>query len=216
MSVTEELGEGVARQIHSEAATVMTVVKLVYSTVMSLDGYTADANGDFEWAAPDSEVFSFINDLERKFGLHLYGRKMYETMVYWETFDASEEQLSLERDFATIWRAAAKVVYSKTLAGPSSDRTRLERSFDAEAVLRMKQTSGEDISVGGPDLAGQAIAAGLVDEMHLFLTPVTVGGGTAALPAHFDSKLELLAVDRFMGGVAHLHYRISNDDHQAT
>jgi dihydrofolate reductase len=189
---------------------VRAVVKLVYSTIMSLDGYTTDANGNFEWGAPDPEVFSFINDLERDIGTYLFGRKMYETMVYWETFDASEDQSPLARDFAEIWRAAAKVVYSKTLGVLSSAGTRIEREFDPGAVVRMKETSGHDISVGGPDLAGQAIAAGLVDEMHLFLTPVTVGGGTAALPAHFDSKPELLGVDRFMSGVAHLHYRISS------
>jgi dihydrofolate reductase len=186
------------------------VVKLVYSTIMSLDGYTTDPDGNFEWGTPDSEVFSFISDLERDFGTHLYGRKMYETMVYWETFDASEDQSPLEWDFAEIWRAAAKVVYSTTLGEPSSARTRIEREFDPRAVLRMKETSGHDICIGGPELAGHAIAAGLVDEMHLFLTPVTVGGGTAALPPHFDSKPELLGVDRFMSGVAHLCYRISS------
>jgi dihydrofolate reductase len=187
----------------------MGVAKLVYSTIMSLDGYTADANGNFEWCAPDPEVFSFINDLERDFGTHLYGRKMYETMVYWETFDLLEAELSREREFAEIWRAAVKVVYSKTLGGPSSIETRIERDFDPGAVRRMKETSGRDISIGGPNLAAQAIAAGLVDEMHLFLTPFAVGGGTAALPAHFDPKPELLGLDRFMSGVAHLHYRIS-------
>jgi dihydrofolate reductase len=189
---------------------VRAVVKLVYSTLMSLDGYSADINGNFEWCAPDPEVFSFINDLERDFGTHLYGRKMYETMVYWESFDALEGQLSVERDFAEIWRAASKVVYSKTLRGPSSAETRIEREFDPGAVLRMKEASEHDISVGGPNLAAQAIVAGLVDEIHLFLTPVACGGGTAALPAHFDPKPELLGVDRFISGVAHLHYRISS------
>jgi dihydrofolate reductase len=186
------------------------VVKLVYSTIMSLDGYTTDGKGDIEWAAPDPEVFSFINDLERTFGTHLYGRKMYETMVYWETFDASEYQSSPERDFAEIWRAAAKIVYSKTLEGLSSTATRIEREFDPRAVLQMKETSGDDISIGGPNLAGLAIAAGLVDEMHLFLTPVAVGSGASALPARFNSRPELLGVDRFMSGVAHLHCRISS------
>ncbi len=199
-----------ARQIQSNTTTVRAVARLVYSTIASLDGYTTDANGNIEWAAPDPEVFSFINDLERDFRTHLYGRKMYETMVYWETFDAPEDQSLLERDFAEIWRAADKVVYSKTLGGPSSSGTRIEREFDPGVVLHMKETLGHDISIGGPDLAGQAIAAGLVDEMHLFLVPLAVGSGTAMLPAHFDSRPELLGVDRFTSGVAHLHYRFSN------
>ncbi len=186
------------------------MAKLVYSAIMSLDGYTADEDGNFDWAAPDHEVFAFINDLERGFGTHLYGRRMYETMVLWETFDAAEDQPPHVRDFARIWRAADKVVYSRTLGVVASARTRIERAFDPEAVLRLKQTTGHDISVGGPDLARQAIAAGLVDEMHLFLTPVTVGGGTAALPRHFDSSLDLLRVDRFASGVVHLQYRTSS------
>jgi len=188
---------------------VNAVAKLVYATIMSLDGYTTDVKGNFDWGAPEPDLLDFINDLERGIGTYLYGRKMYETMVYWETFDASEDQQSLDRDFAELWRAAVKVVYSKTLGEATSARTRIERAFDPEAVLQMKETAGHDISVGGPDLAGQAIVAGLVDEMHLFLTPVAVGGGTAALPSHFESKPELVGVDRFLSGVAHLHYRIS-------
>ena len=186
------------------------MAKLVYSAIMSLDGYTADDNGNFDWGAPDPEVFTFINDLERGFGTYLYGRRMYETMVYWETFDAAEDQPPYVRDFAGIWRAAAKVVYSRTLEVVSSARTRIERAFDPGAVLRMKETAGHDISVGGPDLASQAMAAGLIDEMHLFVTPVTVGGGTPALPDHFHSNLELLRVDSFVGGVVHLQYRTSS------
>jgi dihydrofolate reductase len=189
---------------------VSDVAKLFCSTIMSLDGYTTYANGNIEWSAPDPDVFTFINDLEPGIGTYLYGRKMYETMVYWETFDGSKNRPPHEREFAETWRAAAKVVYSKTLAGASSARTRIERAFDPGAVLRMKETARHDVSVGGSDLAGQAIAAGLVDEMHLFLTPVAVGGGTAALPDHFDSKPELLDVDSFLSGVVHLHYRISN------
>jgi len=134
---------------------------------------------------------------------------MYETMVYWETFDATDDQPPFARDFAGIWRAATKVVYSRTLGTASSARTRIERAFDAGAVLRMKETAGADLSVGGPDLGGQALAAGLVDELHLFVTPVTVGGGTPALPDHLRSNLELLRVDRFVGGVVHLQYRLS-------
>jgi dihydrofolate reductase len=185
------------------------VAKLVYSAITSLDGYTADEDGNFDWGAPDPEVFAFINDLERGFGTYLYGRRMYETMVYWETFDASEDQPSYLRDFTGLWRAAAKVVYSRTLEVVSSARTRIERAFDTEAVLRMKETAAHDISVGGPDLAGQAMEAGLVDELHLFLTPLTVGGGKSTLPTRFRSNLELLRVDHFEAGVVHVQYRIS-------
>ena len=185
------------------------MAKLVYSAIMSLDGYTADDNGNFDWAVPDPEVFTFINDLERGYGTHLYGRRMYETMVYWETFDATEDQPPYVQDFTGIWRAAAKVVYSRTLGEVSSSRTRIERAFDPGAVLQLKQTATRDISIGGPDLAGQAMAAGLVDEMQLFLTPVTVGGGTPAIRVQVPN-LELLSVNRFVGGVVHLHYRISN------
>jgi len=183
---------------------------LVYSAITSLDGYTADEDGNIDWSAPDHEVLTCINDLERGFGTYLYGRGMYESMVYWETFDAAEDEPTPVRDFAAIWRAAAKVVYSRTLGEVSSARTRLERAFDPGAVLRMKETSGHDISIGGPNLAGQAMAAGLVDEVHLFVTPVTVGGGTPALPDGFHSNLELLGVNRFGGGVVHLQYRIGS------
>ena len=206
--LTDASREGIPRHTRPTATTVHAVAKLVYATIMSLDGYTTDIKGNIEWGAPEPDVLEFINDLERSIGTYLYGRKMYETMVYWETFDGSDDPRSLDRDFAELWRAAVKVVYSKTLAEATSARTRIERTFDPEAVQRMKETTGHDISVGGPDLAGQAIGAGLVDEMHLFLTPVTLGGGTAALPDHFDSKPELVGVDRFLSGVAHLHYRV--------
>jgi dihydrofolate reductase len=181
---------------------------LVYSAITSLDGYTADANGNFEWGAPDDEVLAFINEVERGFGTYLYGRRMYETMVYWETDGDTDDHGPGDRDFAAIWRAATKVVYSTTLQGVSSTDTRIERTFDPEAVQRMKETAGHDISIGGPHLASQGLAAGLVDELRLFVTPVTVGGGTPALPIHFRSAFELIAVDRFVGGVTHLHYRI--------
>ena len=184
------------------------MARLVYSAIMSLDGYTADEAGNFDWAVPDPEVFTCINDLERTFGTHLYGRRMYETMAYWETFEATDDQPPYLQDFARIWRAATKVVYSKTLEAPISARTRIERQFEAEAVERMKETAGDDISLGGPNLACQAMAAGLIDEMHLFLTPVTVGGGTAALPDGFYPNFELLHVNRFASGVVHLQYRI--------
>jgi len=185
------------------------MAKLVYSAIASLDGYTADDNGNFDWAAPDPEVLAFVNDLERGFGTYLYGRRMYETMLFWETFDAAEADPPAVCDFAGIWQGAAKVVYSRTLDVVSSATTRIERVFDPEAVLRMKQTAGQDLSIGGPDLGGQAMAAGLVDELHLFLTPVTVGGGTPALPRHVYADLELLDVNRFAGGVVHLHHGIN-------
>jgi dihydrofolate reductase len=177
---------------------------------MSLDGYIADENGTFDWAEPDPEVFRFINDLERGLGTYLYGRKLYETMVYWETFEASGETSAEEGDFARLWRAADKVVYSRTLSQVSSGRTRLEPVFDPEAVGQMKQTADDDISVGGPELAGQAMASGLIDELHLFVTPVVVGGGKAALRGRWSSSLVLVSVDRFGGGVVHLQYRVVN------
>ena len=185
------------------------MAKLVYSTITSLDGYTTDEDGGFEWGAPSVEVLTFINDLERRFGTHLYGRRMYETMVYWETFDEAGDAPPGVRDFAGMWRTASKVVYSRTLGEVSSDRTRIERAFDATAVQRLKGTAGHDISIGGPEIAGQAMAAGLVDEIHLFVMPITVGGGKAALSDHVRSDLDLLGVDRFGDGVVHLHYRVS-------
>ncbi len=186
------------------------MAKLVYSAIMSLDGYTADADGNFEWGAPDPEVLAWINDLERGLGTSLYGRRMYETMVFWETFEAAGDEPPEVRDFGEIWRAADKVVYSRTLGEVSSARTRIERSFDPGAVRRMKETAGHDLSVGGPDLAGQAMAAGLIDEVQLFVTPVTVGGGTPALAVRFRSDVELLGVDRFASGVVHLRYRVGS------
>jgi dihydrofolate reductase len=188
---------------------VTAMSKLVYSTITSLDGYTADVDGNIDWSVPEPDAFTFINDLERSFGTYLYGRGMYEAMLYWETFESTEDQPAHIREFAGIWLAAAKVVYSRTLGAVSSARTRIEREFDAGAIQRMKETAGHDISIGGPDLAGQAMAEGLIDEIRLFVTPVTIGGGKAALPDHFRSKLELLSVDRFRGGTVHLQYRIT-------
>jgi dihydrofolate reductase len=183
------------------------MAKLIYSSITSLDGYVADEDGNFDWAAPDEEVHAFVNDLERPVGTYLYGRRMYETMVYWETAHAVAEQAPLVRDFAALWQAADKIVYSRTLEAVSSARTRIERDFDPEAVRQMKATAGHDITVGGPDLAAQAFKAGLVDEYHLFLTPIVVGGGKHSLPDNVRLKLELVDVRRFGGGVVHLHYR---------
>jgi dihydrofolate reductase len=183
------------------------MVKLIYSAITSLDGYVEDENGMFDWAAPDEEVHAFVNDLERPIGTYLYGRRMYEVMAFWETAHTLPDQSPVERDFAEIWRAADKVVFSKTLGKVSSARTRIERAFDAEAVRQMKATAHHDMSVGGPDLAAQAIKAGLVDECHLFLTPVVVGAGKRSLPSEVKLKLELLDERRFASGVVHLHYR---------
>jgi dihydrofolate reductase len=183
------------------------VAKLIYSAIASLDGYVADEEGSFDWAAPDEEVHTFVNDLERPIGTYLYGRRMYEVMRFWETAHTVPDQPAFIRDFTTIWQAADKVVYSSTLETVSTARTRLERAFDPEAVRRMKSSADRDISVGGPTLAARAIQAGLVDECHLLLVPVVVGGGTRALPDHVRLRLELLDERRFEGGMVHLHYR---------
>ena len=182
------------------------MAKLTYSAITSLDGYVADENGNFDWAAPDEELHTFVNDIERSIGTYLYGRRMYEVMVAWETMPLADQPPSVQ-DFAEIWRAADKVVFSKTLEAVSSARTRIERDFDPEAVEEMKATAGHDISVGGPDLAAQAIRSGLVDECHLFLTPIVVGGGTRSLPDDVRVELDLLDERRFGNGVVHLHYR---------
>jgi dihydrofolate reductase len=183
------------------------VAKLIYSAITSLDGYVADEDGSFDWAEPDEEVHRFVNDLERPVGTYLYGRRMYEVMAGWETAHTRADQSPLMQDFAEIWQAADKVVYSTTLETLSSARTRIERAFDPEGVRQMKASAQRDLTVGGPDLAAQAIKAGLVDECHLFLTPIVVGGGTRSLPADVRVKLELLDERRFGNGVVHLHYR---------
>ena len=167
----------------------------------------ADEDGKFDWAAPDEEVHAFVNDLERPVGTYLYGRRMYEVMVAWETPHTLADQSPVTQDFAEIWQAADKIVYSKTLESVSSARTRIERDFDPEAVRQMKATAGRDISVGGPDLAAQAIKAGLVDECHLFVTPIVVGGGRQSLPNDVRLELELLDERRFGSGVVYLRYR---------
>ena len=183
--------------------------KLIYAAIASLDGYVEDEEGKFDWAMPDEELHAFVNDLERPIGTYLYGRRMYETMVFWETASAAADEPAVFHDYAEIWRAAEKVVYSRTLQTASSAKTRIEREFDPDAVRRLKESSGADISVGGAELAGQAIGAGLVDECHLFLFPVVVGGGKRALPADVGAQLELLDERRFGSGVVHLHYRLS-------
>ena len=182
------------------------MAKLIYSAIASLDGYVADEDGNFDWAEPDEEVHTSVNELERQVGTYLYGRRMYEVLVAWETMDLADQPPFI-REYAGIWRAADKIVYSKTLQTVSSARTRIERAFDPEAVRQMKASAGRDISVGGPHLAARAIEAGLVDEYHLFLAPIAVGGGTRALPENVRVKLELLDERRFGNGVVHLQYR---------
>ena len=185
------------------------MAKLVYTAITSLDGYVADEDGKFDWAAPDAEVHAFVNDLERPIGTYLCGRRLYDTMVVWETMPIGPDQHPVVRDYAEIWRSADKIVYSTTLEGASSARTRVERQFQPDAVRQLKASADRDLSVGGAHLAGQAIRAGLVDECHLFVTPVIVGGGTQALPDHVRVGLELLDERRFGNGVVHLHYRVT-------
>ena len=182
------------------------MAKLIYSAITSLDGYVADKDGNFDWAAPNEEVHAAVNDLERTIGTYLFGRRMYEVLLAWETMELAGEPAVI-KDYAEIWRAAEKVVYSTTLRKASSARTRIEREFDPDTVRSMKSKADRDISVGGPQLAATAIKAGLVDEYHLFLHPIVVGGGTQALPDHVRVTLELVDERRFGGGVVHLQYR---------
>jgi dihydrofolate reductase len=184
------------------------VAKLIYSAISSLDGYVEDAEGNFDWGRPDDELHAFVNDLERPIGIHLYGRRMYETMVFWETVATGADRAAVLRDFAAIWRGAEKVVYSRTLERASSAKTRIERELDPEAVRQMKEVAGSDITIGGAELAGEAIRAGLVDEFHLFLVPVLVGAGKRSLPDGVRAQLHLLDERRFSSGVVHLRYRI--------
>jgi dihydrofolate reductase len=183
------------------------MARLIYSAITSLDGYVADENGNFDWAAPDEDVHRFVNDLERPVGTYLYGRRMYDVMVYWETADTGPDQPPYIQDYAEIWQQADKIVYSKTLETVSSARTTLERDFDPGAVRQLKAEAARDISVGGPELAGEAIKAGLVDEYQLFVSPVLVGGGTPALPQGVRLDLELLDERRFGNGTVYLRYR---------
>jgi dihydrofolate reductase len=183
------------------------VAKLIYSVITSLDGYIEDDKGTFGWAAPDEDVHASVNDQERAIGTYLYGRRMYETMVAWETMPTGADQPAVIRDFAAIWRAAEKIVFSTTLDSVASDRTRIERSGEPETIRALKDASTHDLSIGGPGLAAGAIRTGLVDEIHLLVNPIIVGGGKPALPSDARIALELLDERRFPGGVVHLHYR---------
>jgi dihydrofolate reductase len=184
------------------------VAKLVYIANTSVDGYTEDPDGGIDWGAPDEEYFAFINELQRPVGTYLYGRRMYEAMVYWETASI-DDQPPWIADFTNMWRAADKVVFSKTLASVSSGRTIVEQEFNVEAIRRMKAEDTRDFTVGGADLAAQAMAAGLVDECHLLFWPVVLGGGKRALPEPGRVDLALLNGRRTSAGVVHLHYRIN-------
>ena len=193
----------------------MTDARLVYAAITSLDGYVEDAAGRFDWAAPDEEVHAFVNDLERPTGTYLYGRRMYETMVFWETAglddDGDDEPVAF-LDYASIWRAADKVVFSRTLTAASSARTRIERDFDPELVRRLKRDADADLSIGGAELGGLALAAGLVDEVHLLVAPVLVGGGKRALPTDVQAQLRLLDTRSFPSGFVHAHYAVDRSN----
>ena len=182
------------------------MAKLIYSAIASLDGYVSDSTGNFDWAAPDEEVLAFVNDIERPIGTYLYGRRMYETMVFWDS--AGADLSPLEQEFTQLWQAADKIVYSRSLESVSSRRTRLEPEFDAGSVRAFLQSQERDVSVGGPALAGEALRAGLVDECQLFLNPVTVGDGNAVLPRDLRIELELLNQHRFANGVVYLRYSV--------
>ena len=195
--------------IQSEELTP-AVGKLIYSAITSLDGYIEDEDGNFDWAAPDEEVFAFVNELERPIGTYLYGRRMYETMAGWETDEFIGDRHPVMVDFAEIWRAADKVVFSRTLESVSSARTRIEATFDPDVIQKMKSSAKSDLTVAGAELAALAFRAGLIDECHLLLKPIVVGGGKQALPSKDRTRLELLDEGRFGNGVVHLHYRVTN------
>jgi dihydrofolate reductase len=182
--------------------------KLIYVANTSLDGYIEDPDGGIDWGTPDEEYFGCINDIERSIGIYLYGRRMYDAMVYWETAPLVDQPPWIV-DFTNIWRATDKVVFSRTLASVSSGRTSLERAFDVTVIQRMKDGASRDLTVGGAEVAALAFGAGLVDECHLFFWPVVLGGGKHALPRSARLDLRLLSAHHTRSGVAHLHYRIT-------
>lgn len=180
---------------------------LIYVANISLDGFTEDRNGKFDWTEPGEEYFRFITDIVRGMRTHLYGRRMYETMMVWETDPKLAAESPLSRDFAEVWQAADKIVYSRTLEAISTRQTQLEPNFDPEAIRQLKRASEHDILIGGPELAAHAFRAGLIDECHLFLIPILVGGGKSALPDNIRLELELLEERRFGNGTVFLRYR---------
>jgi dihydrofolate reductase len=183
------------------------MAKLIYISNVSVDGYIEDEHGSFDWTEPDDAVFAFITDLVRSVGTYLYGRRLYETMAVWETDPALAAQSELMADFANVWQASDKVVYSTTLEAASTAKTRLERSFDPDSVRGMKASATSDLTVGGANVAAHAFEAGLVDECQLFIWPVLVGGGKPALPSDTRAELELLDERRFSNGVMYVRYR---------
>jgi dihydrofolate reductase len=183
--------------------------KLIYSAIASLDGYVEDRHGNFDWAAPDEEVHTFVNEMERPVGTYLYGRRMYETMRYWETAHTLPDQPPYARDYTRIWQAADKVVFSRTLPSVSTTKTRLERAVEPDAIRRLKMSDNRDVSVGGADLAGQVLAADLVDQLHVFAVPVVVGGGKRWLPDDVQRELTLIETRRFASGVVFLSYQVN-------
>jgi dihydrofolate reductase len=183
------------------------MAQLIYSTIASLDGYIADEERRFDWSAPDEEVHAFVNELMRPVGTHLYGRRIYEVLVAWETMPTETEPAVIS-DFQQIWRSADKIVYSRTLSQPSSAKTRIEREFRPEQVRRLLSYASRDVLIGGSELGAQAFAAGLVDECHLLLAPVVVGAGVRALPERQHLTLALRDVHRFASGFVHLHYAV--------
>jgi dihydrofolate reductase len=195
-----------AAQSYRYLAKGAAMASLIYSTIMSLDGYVADRRGNFDWAEPDEEVHTFINDLQRAVGTYLYGRQMYEVMLAWEDLRTTD-QPGFIRDFAKMWGAADKIVYSSTLEAVTSRRTRIERHFEPEAVLQMKERLNRGICVGGPGLAAHAFRAGLVDECQLFIAPIIVGGGKHAFPKDIQLRLNLEKEHRFENGAVYLDYR---------
>lgn len=184
------------------------MANLIYLTNVSLDGYIEDQHGSFNWTAPDDELFTFLTDLVRPIGTYLYGRRLYDTMAVWETDPALAAQSALAHDFATVWRAADKVIYSTTLDATSTANTRIERDFDPASVLALKASTTSDLTVGGANLAAQALHAGLVDEYQLLIRPILVGGGKPALPSDVRLSLELVEERRFGKGAVYLRYRI--------
>lgn len=191
------------------------MANLIYPINVSLDGYIEDSSGNLEWSISDDELFTFWTDFQRPIGMYLYGRRMYESMVYWETASpktpinfSSGEQPDMMRKFAQIWQAAEKTVYSHTLQDTSSARTRIEPEFNPDAVWKLKNSSVTDITIGGAELAGQAMRAGLIDECHLLVHPIIIGGGKRAFPDNLNMRFELLSERRFRSGVVHLHYRV--------
>jgi dihydrofolate reductase len=184
------------------------MARLIYSAITSLDGYVTDEDGNFDWSVPDEAVHTFVNDQERRAGTYLYGRRMYQVMAAWATMHTQPDIPPYLLDYAAIWQAAEKVVYSRTLEAVTTAKTRIERAFDPEAVRRMKDGAVRDLTIGGPELAAEALRAGLVDECHFYLAPVVVGGGNPALPGHIRLNLELLDDRRFGNGVVHLQYRV--------